>query len=146
MKLSCAIGGHGARGGEVYNSGYYFSECRRCGTTLIRAAKGDWSPVPMGHRVVWGPGPRSHSLEADYAGVLPIAQLDEASLPALRSPFVSWSRSLTRLRGPAAATANGATPAGAREESGDYDYPRLLLLGLVLGAGLRMLLSLTGGR
>jgi hypothetical protein len=141
MNIGCALGGHSARPGETYNSGYYFSACRRCGRPLVRTARGDWQGVPAGHRVVWRSGSRSHSLEADYAGVLPVVR-DEAALPALRSPFVSWNRSMIRLL---AAAPEGAR-AGAPEESGDYEYPRLLLMAVVLGAGLRMLLNFAAGR
>jgi hypothetical protein len=146
MNVACLIGGHGPRAGEMYNSGYWFSDCRRCGRALIRTARSEWAPVPAGYRVIWAGGRRSHALEADYSGVLPIVQArEEAAVPALPSPFVSWSRALTRLR------VAGAAPTGARtnqavEEGGDYDYPRLLLLAVLVGAGIRMLLEFAGGR
>jgi hypothetical protein len=141
MNFGCALGGHSPRPGETYNSGYYFSACRRCSRPLVRTAHGGWQSVPAGHRLVWRSGSRSHSLEADYAGVLPIVR-DEASLPAARSPFVSRNRSMIRLR---ATTPEGAR-AGTPEESGDYECPRPLLMAVVLAAGLRMLLNFAAGR
>jgi hypothetical protein len=135
MNIGCAVAGHEA-GEEVYNSGFYFSACRRCGRHLVRSARTSWEIPPPGHRVVWKAGRHSHSLDADYSGCLPIVK-QEAALPAVRSPFASWSRAMIRLERPARA----AGPAQAIEESGDYQSPRLLLVAVVLGAGLQMLLS-----
>ncbi|MDQ4087749.1 MAG: hypothetical protein M3177_07050 [Pseudomonadota bacterium] len=146
MNIGCVVTGHSPRPGQVYNSGYFFTECRGCGRDLIRTARSEWHTVPAGHRIVWGPGPRSHSVEADYTGVLPIVQEEPAALPALRSPFVSWSRALTRVSGAARADQGTARATAAEELSGDYQYPRLLLMAVILGAGLRVLLNLAAGR
>ncbi|HWT14064.1 MAG TPA: hypothetical protein VN231_15020 [Allosphingosinicella sp.] len=142
MTLGCTIAGHKAAADAVYNSGYYFSACRRCGRSLVRSAAGAWGPVPPGHRVIWKAGRHSHSLEADYTGVLPIVQ-DEPALPRSRSPALAAGRSLIRMRPSWSAAAGGSGPA---EENGDYQYPRLLLLAVLLGAGVKMLLGLASGR
>ena len=68
--------------------------------------------------------------------MLPVA-VRCAALPARPSPFASWRRDLIRLprRAPAPAVA-------AEEEVGDFRCPRLLLMAVMVGAGLKMLLSL----
>jgi hypothetical protein len=140
MKFGCTIAGHQADGGHVYNSGYYFSACRRCGRHLVRSPHGDWGPVPRGHRVVWKAGRGSHSLEADYAGVLPVA----LEAPAPSRPRRATGRALIRAQ-PRRAFAAG--PAGAIEEEGeDYRHPRLLLAAVIVGAGLKLLLGFAFGR
>lgn len=139
MKIMCRLGGHRAAPDQVYNSGYYFAGCERCGRQLIRTARGEWSDVPAGYRVVWKPGRHSHSLEPDYAGVRPVV-VPQLSLPALRNPLLSWCRALIRLR-----PARGVVPAATRAaevELDDCRYPRLLVAAVLVGAGLRMLLSL----
>ena len=141
--LQCAMAGHAPDSNAVYNSGYYFGACRRCGLTLIRCASGSWRNVPTGHRVVWKSGRHSHSLEADYSGVLPIVQ-ETASLPALRSPYVSWSRALIRFKSSREGQASVA--AVIEEEEGDYRYPGLLLAAVLFGAGLKMLLGFASTR
>jgi len=145
MKLGCTIKGHRAGPAAVYNSGYYFSDCARCGRPLIRTARSGWQPIPAGHRLVWKEGRHSHSLEADYAGVLPVVH-DRPQLPALRSPFTSWSRALVRLRTSAASAAQPSATAAIEEESGDYRCSRLLLAAVIVGAGFKVLLDLAAGR
>ena len=142
MNLRCAIGGHAAETDPVYNSGYFFSPCRRCGRYLLRSARSGWAPVPPGHRIVWKAGRHSHSLEADYAGVLPVVR-HEPGLPA-RASVRRSNRALVRLNSPRPAAAGAA--AAVEEESGDYPYPGLLLAAVVVGAGLKMILGSTFGR
>lgn len=136
--MRCAIGGHAPQAGETYNSGYFFSACGRCGCPLIRSGSSEWGTVPSGHRVVWKSGRHSHSIAADFEGVLPIL-VREDRLPAVPSPFLSWSRSLVRL--PRLAAAN-AQPRCLEEPAEDYRYPGLLLIAVAVGAGLRFLLGL----
>ena len=143
MKLACTVAGHRPGEEAIYNCGYYFSACRRCASPLIRTPRGAWGEPPAGHRGVWKGGRHSHSLEADYEGVLPVVQ-EQASLPALRSPFVSWSRSLVQLRTPGGDRRSRA--AVMDEESGEYRYPGLLLVAVVIGAGLRMLMNFASAR
>jgi hypothetical protein len=138
MNLGCTIAGHDADRGPVYNAGYYFSVCRRCGDHLVRTARSGWAPAPRGHRIVWKVGRGSHSLEANYAGVLPVALGGEA-MPARRQAL--GSRALIRVQRPAAAAGLGAV-----EEVDDYKYPRLLLAAVIVGAGLRLLLGFASGR
>jgi hypothetical protein len=142
MSLLCALGGHEAGSGEVYNGGYYFSRCRRCQRDMIRSG-GAWQMVPDGHRVVWRAGRHQHSMEPNFAGVLPVLHR-EANLPAVRPPFASWSRAMVRLRRPPAATA--AASAAAVLEKEEPQYPRLLVIAALIGAGLQLIFSLGSGR
>jgi hypothetical protein len=142
MSLLCAMGGHEAGAGEVYNGGYYFARCRRCRRDMIRCGAA-WQMVPGGHRVVWRSGRHQHSLEPDLSGALPVLHR-EANLPAVRPPFASWSRALVRLRRPPAATA--AAPAAAVHEREEPQYPRLLVFAALVGAGLQLIFSLGSGR
>jgi hypothetical protein len=135
MGLMCAIGGHEAAPREVYNCGYWFSRCRGCGCDMIRTGAG-WSMVPEGHRVVWKAGRQSHSLTPDFGHVLPVL-LRTANLPAPRSPFLSWSRTLSPKR-------RGAALAFAREVPGEVQepqYPVLLVVAAMVGAGMQLLLG-----
>jgi len=140
MNVGCAIAGHTADPGHVYNSGYYFSACRRCGRHLVRSAHGEWGPVPRGHRVVWKAGRSSHSLEADYAGVLPVA----LEAPAPLRPRRTTGRALIRTK-PRRAAAAGLVGA-IEDQSQDYQHPRLLLAAVIVGAGLKLLLGFAFGR
>ena len=144
MNLRCAIGGHAAGADPVYNSGYYFSPCRHCGRYLLRSARSGWGPVPEGHRIVWKVGRHSHSLEADYAGVLPVVR-QQARLPE-RPGARRSNRALVRLQPPRLAGAGASAAAEAAEESGDYQYPRLLLTAVIIGAGLKMIFGSAFGR
>lgn len=142
MSLLCALGGHEAGSGEVYNGGYYFARCRRCERDMIRSGAA-WQMVPSGHRVVWRSGRHQHSVEPSFAGVLPILHR-EANLPAVRPPFASWSRTVVRLRHPYAGTA--AASAAAVLEKEEPHYPRLLVIAALVGAGLQLIFSLSSGR
>jgi hypothetical protein len=141
MSLLCALGGHEAGPGEVYNGGYYFSRCRRCERDMIRCGPA-WRMVPEGHRVVWRSGRGRHSLEPDLSSVLPVLHR-EANLPAVRPRFASWSRDMIRLRRPVAPATAAALPAAEVE---DFQYPRLLVLAALAGAGLQLFFSLGSGR
>ena len=143
MRLGCALAGHRAGDDAVYNSGYYFCACRRCGDPLIRGARDEWRAVPAGHRVVWKSGRHSHSLAADYDGVLPIVS-PGLHLPARPSPFVSWCRDMVAKVRPARRRA--AVAAAAEVEEGDYRYPGLIVAAVLVGAGLRLLLGFGADR
>ena len=142
MSLLCALGGHEAGSGEVYNGGYYFARCRRCQRDMIRCGAA-WQMVPSGHRVVWRSGRHQHSLEPDLSGALPVLHR-EANLPAVRPRFASWSRDMVRLRRPPAAAA--AASAAAVLEREEPQYPRLLVLAALVGAGLQLIFSLGSSR
>lgn len=144
MKLGCALAGHRAGENPVYNSGYYFCACSRCGEPLIRGARESWRTVPAGHRVVWKSGRHCHSLAADFDGLLPIVS-PELQLPATPSPFVSWCRALVEEVRPARRRA-AAAAAAAEAQDDDYRYPGLLLAAVLVGAGLRLLLGFGADR
>ncbi|HEY0325101.1 MAG TPA: hypothetical protein VGC46_03875 [Allosphingosinicella sp.] len=147
MKLKCKIAGHARADGAVYNSGFFFGRCGHCRADLIRTGKGGWQEVPEGHVVTWKAGSRqSHSLPADFTGLLPIPVVDarpRAQLPATRDGFFSWSRALVglaprRWRGMRAA--EQSAPAAANEVE-EKPLPALLVAALLLGASMRLLLS-----
>ncbi|HEX8224805.1 MAG TPA: hypothetical protein VF605_13385 [Allosphingosinicella sp.] len=140
MSLLCALGGHEAGADEIYNGGYYFARCRRCRLDMIRCGAA-WRMVPGGHRVVWRSGRHQHSLEPDLSSVLPVLHR-EANLPAVRPPFASWSRDMVKLRRSAPAAA-AAVAAVEREEP---QYPGLLVLAALVGAGLQLIFSLGSAR
>jgi hypothetical protein len=146
MSILCALGGHEAADKEIYNSGYYFSACRRCGADMIRSGP-SWNEVPSGHKVVWKGGCHSHSLEPDYGPVLPAVHRD-ANLPAVKSPFSTWGRQLVQVAIPAIARTNGggARAAVADEELQERPYPYLLVFAAVVGAGLQLVMSFRGVR
>ena len=142
MSLLCALGGHEAGSGEIYNGGYYFARCRRCERDMIRSGAA-WQMVPGGHRVVWRSGRHQHSVEPTFAGVLPVLHR-EANLPAVRPPFASWSRDVVPTRQSPSAT--GAASTAAVIEKEEPHYPRLLVIAALVGAGLQLIFSLGSGR
>jgi hypothetical protein len=142
MKIVCALAGHSADRHEAYNSGFHFSRCRRCRCDMIRSS-GDWEAVPDGHRVAWKTGRQSHSIDPDYARVLPILH-PQANLPALRSGFMSWSRQLARLR--AARPPQPAPTAEEKEAKEKEPYPRFIVLVALIGAGLQLIMGFGGRR
>jgi hypothetical protein len=144
MMLICVLAGHEAAGQSVYNSGFHFGRCRRCRRPLVRAGP-DWRPVPKGHRIVWKSGRHSHSLEPDYADVLPVLHR-EANLPAVRAPFASWCRELARLRRERRAEPDPLAAAAAAEARADAQYPTLLVLAALVGAGCQLLFGLGARR
>lgn len=137
MNPICALVGHEAGPHPVYNSGFHFGRCRRCSRALVRAGP-DWRPVPKGHRIVWKSGRHSHSLEPDYAGVLPVLHR-QANLPAVRAPFASWCRELVRARRHRRAERDPTRAAVAAEARADAQYPALLVLAALVGAGVQLL-------
>ena len=143
MNIFCAIGGHQPLEAEVYNGGFHFSACRRCGRDLIRSPRADWQDVPAGHRVAWKSGRHSHSIEPDYEGALPVLS-QEVRLPAVRTSFLSWSRELIERAGPAISSVRLDPEAAA--EAGDHRPPRLILIAVLIGAGLQLLLGVGRGR
>ncbi|HEX8623271.1 MAG TPA: hypothetical protein VF718_14985 [Allosphingosinicella sp.] len=144
MSLLCALGGHEAGPDEVYNGGYYFARCRRCRCDMIRCGAA-WQLVPGGHRVVWRSGRHRHSLEPDLSAVLPVLHRD-ANLPAVQPRFASWSRDMVRLRRRARRSTTATTTAAAAVEREEPQYPRLLVLAALVGAGLQLIFSLGSGR
>lgn len=53
MSVFCGVGLHKAAERPVWNNGFYFGACARCGCDLVRGAQGRWRAVPRGFRVVW---------------------------------------------------------------------------------------------
>jgi hypothetical protein len=60
MDLLCRIGRHRRAGTPpVWNNGYWFSNCTRCGCELVRRGGGRWHVPRKGYRVVWKTRPAS---------------------------------------------------------------------------------------
>lgn len=141
MNPICVLGGHEAARDSVYNSGFHFGRCRRCQSPLLRNGP-EWRPVPKGYRIVWRSGRHRHSIEPDYADVLPILHR-EANLPAVRPPFASWCRQLARGRRQRRADRDPLVAAAvAAEARADSQYPTLLVLAALVGAGFQLLFGL----
>lgn len=60
MSVFCTLGAHAAAGQPVWNNGFYFSHCARCGRDLVRGAHEGWRAVPRGFKVVWRPRPEGY--------------------------------------------------------------------------------------
>ena len=52
MSLLCRIGRHRPADERVWNDGWFFGRCDRCGTDLLSRGR-SWKPVPAGFRIVW---------------------------------------------------------------------------------------------
>jgi len=59
--LWCAIVGHRVEHEPVWNQGFYFARCTRCGEDVIRVPGEKWH-IPRNARVVW----RSKAAQAAY--------------------------------------------------------------------------------
>ena len=56
MDLLCRTGRHSRTLDQpVWNNGYWFSSCERCGCDLVRRGGGRWRAPPKGYKVVWKP-------------------------------------------------------------------------------------------
>lgn len=56
MNIFCGTGTHVPGVGPIWNDGYYFTQCARCGRQMIKPGGGDrWRSVPKKYRVVWKP-------------------------------------------------------------------------------------------
>ena len=81
LRLPCALFGHKARREPVWNDGFYFATCCRCGEDIVRIAGERWHR-PRRARVVWSttapPSRRKAALERHRTG--PLRALTE--LPA----------------------------------------------------------------
>jgi hypothetical protein len=137
MNFFCVLAGHSADERHAYNSGFHFSRCRRCRCDMIRSS-GDWEAVPEGHRVAWKTGRQSHSIDPDYARVLPILH-PQSNLPALRPSFMSWSRQLARL----GATRRPKPPPTPEEMEAKekQPYSGLVVLIALVGAGIQLIMG-----
>ncbi|TFI56536.1 hypothetical protein E2493_19540 [Sphingomonas parva] len=136
MRFLCALGGHEASDETTYNSGYYFSACRRCGTDMVRSGA-TWREIPEGHKVVWKAGRHAHSVEPDYGPVLPTVH-ESAAAAAPETPRRRRSRKLVPVPSEGLRRTNAAvaTPADTQ------DYPVLLALAALVGAALHFALGL----
>ncbi|HEX8365750.1 MAG TPA: hypothetical protein VF603_10770 [Allosphingosinicella sp.] len=140
MSILCFIQGHSASDEQVWNRGYSFSRCRRCSCDMIRS-DADWDVVPRGHRVVWKAGPQEHSRPAGYARNLPVLYRDvRGGVPALWSG--GWYKQVLALAG--GGTAESAVAVAAALEDPEREpkqYPVLIALAAVAGAGLHLILA-----
>lgn len=70
MSVTCRMIGHRVDGPGIWNEGYYFATCQRCGRDLLRT-DGAWSPVLRGYRVRWKSGLHRHAIASDFRRNLP---------------------------------------------------------------------------
>ena len=79
MNLLCRMGRHLPGEERVWNDGWFFGSCSRCGIELLSRGR-RWHRVPPGYRVVWRerpPGyPDWNSLVAPRR-LLPLAKEEE---------------------------------------------------------------------
>lgn len=66
----CHLTGH-QPGDEIWNEGYFFTRCTRCGRDMMRA-DGPWRTVPSKYRVVWRSGYHRHAVPSDFGRRLPV--------------------------------------------------------------------------
>ena len=134
LNLLCALGGHEA-GETVYESGYYVSDCRRCGTAMVRSGA-SWRDVPGGRRRLREAARQARTGTTGERSPLPALRSrgDETAAPAARRR--RWA-----LTSPPACdvrrTNEAAAPSDARR-----DNPALLALAALVGAGLQLAMSL----
>ena len=140
MSVLCFIQGHSPSEDQVWNRGYSFSKCRRCRCDMVRS-DGDWETVPRGHRVVWKSGPNEHSRRAGYVRNLPVLYRDvRGGVPA--PWFGGWYKHVLALAGGGTAEALVAPAVAADDPERDpKQYPYLIALAAVAGAGLQLILA-----
>lgn len=132
MSILCLAKGHRPLRAELWNEGYYFSCCDRCGCDLIRTGM-SWGPVPGGHRVVWKAGAHRHSLDIANRRGLPIAYAERRTFDH------RWL--LDYWRGTPA-----VVDAKPERQHAEAEYPYLLALAAIAGAGMQLLLRYRGDR
>jgi len=138
MSILCFIQGHSPSDEQVWNRGYSFARCRRCSCDMIRS-DADWDVVPRGHRVVWKSGPQEHSRPAGYARNLPVLYRNvRGGVPAVWSG--GWYRQVLALAGGGVAE-SAAAAALEDPERQPSQYPVLIALAAVAGAGLQLILA-----
>lgn len=104
----CRLGFHAPQKGALWNEGYYFTRCDRCGSDLIRTTYSGWE-VPRGYRIVWKQRPIEPNGEA----------------PALREPARIQSSPMAPARQPAAPASHEAPPAQVVAPALAQDNPSL---------------------
>lgn len=82
--LLCELGRHKTDALAVWNDGYYFSQCARCGQDLVRTAFGRWT-VPRGFRVVWAAQPPQATPPVH---LVPEARAGDTSPGSVETPVV----------------------------------------------------------
>jgi hypothetical protein len=138
MSLLCFIQGHAPSSDEVWNRGYSFARCRRCECDMIRS-DGEWETVPRGHRVVWKNGYHEHSRPAGYVRNLPVLYRDvRGGVPA--PWFGGWYKHVRQLAARGESGAGGAIALDDPERE-PRQYPYLLALAAIAGAGLQLILT-----
>jgi hypothetical protein len=53
MSMMCNLGFHQPVPSRLWNDGHYFSQCERCGVSMIRKPNDGWEVVPANLKVVW---------------------------------------------------------------------------------------------
>lgn len=137
MKMLCALGGHEAGEQETYNSGYYFSQCRRCNADMVRSG-GSWQAVPGGHKVVWKAGRHAHSMAPERSEALARVQ-DKGSSGAIDVAAAVKGHPQASVPLPQARRTNGAASAPSAQKN---QFPYLLATAALVGVVLQFTLGL----
>lgn len=127
MTMICWLLGHDDGGSEIWNQGYYFGRCHRCGRDLIRTC-GEWRPVPLGYQVAWKSGAHRHALASDF----------RRNLPSGPDEKRRWRLGLHH-HGIGAICLPAPPPRArdeCRKEREEGGLPHILLLGIVAALGL----------
>jgi hypothetical protein len=128
MSLLCKLAGHAPQPDPVWNCGYSFSRCTRCGRDIIHSGE-QWSLVPSGHKVVWKQGFHEHSIPADYRRSLPVLQVTRGQDG---QPLHLWHRQLLLLASDPAARGRDLARSDG-EEDDEPDFPTLFWLAMSAG-------------
>ncbi|HZG45772.1 MAG TPA: hypothetical protein VEZ41_05835 [Allosphingosinicella sp.] len=108
----CRLGWHAPRKGALWNQGYYFTRCTRCGADLVRTTFSGWE-APRGQRVVWRS--RAELDQPDQRPNLSARATPSPRRTSLISPAAAPSRAIDRPpppppRRPAGVSAASAIP------------------------------------
>jgi hypothetical protein len=93
MHWLCSIAMHKALPSNVWNNGYFFSRCHRCGRDMIRPPNGSWKRLPRGMAVVWKPITDNdirwdlYISRAKRTKAEPVAEPQAPAQPVRRVPF-----------------------------------------------------------
>jgi hypothetical protein len=138
MNIMCVLKDHEPEAQQVWNRGYHFSRCRRCGCDMIRSDLA-WELVPKGHRVVWKNGYHSHSVAAEYSCNLPVL-CRSAQTGTRAALYGGWHRQLLLLAGGGGQEIGTQDMALEDPEEEREHYSYLLAAAALAGAGLQLLM------
>lgn len=93
LPLLCRAGRHRPLRETVWNRGFYFSMCTRCGVDLVRAAGERWHR-PRGAKVVWRTAPPANYRQGELTSTAGANGLSEPAAVQSASPSATLPASL----------------------------------------------------